>query len=513
MPVTKTQNWQIVQQGATPVIGKPARTDNETIVASIDGHLDFPLRLYATQPTADTKLNIGPALVTAGDGSKKVPTILENSVLTTFPATTINFQTAAVAGGTVKTNNATFALPTATGTGKFRRLALVYRFDGVIDTNFSPEAATQGALQDPGVVFSALDGLPLGYIDLISTSTSAYKSATAATTIIQNADIYRFGSGAGGGGSGSGDTTKHIETLKNLALDLPYELLTPVIFQTKADRDTFTHASSTGTYSYLDKAFAFSAASETFVSENLLDQAEFIDDNLDVGQVDLVVIWKPGKIDTAATYEVSRNGGTDYEVITMTRVGNGTDTFMGRLIMDPTHTDTSDFRLRITSSAGSKAVEAFGLYYRNIDAGMMVTGRNNTETQTFNSATEKLSPCSFTLTRFMPDPDFILAICDGAVYHAGDFASIDGYKITFADNFFQEASPGRTMKIKFMHVGAGSFDNSDVNANLLAAQHLGSTDATFDRSVAGRGIMLKRPDGTLREMALDNDDNWTVLDT
>lgn len=50
----------------------------------------------------------------------------------------------------------------------------------------------------------------------------------------------------------------------------------------------------------------------------------------------------------------------------------------------------------------------------------------------------------------------------------------------------------------------------DRNAELLAGNYLGSTDASLDKSSAGRGIFLRRPDGTLREIAIDNDDQIAV---
>jgi hypothetical protein len=55
-----------------------------------------------------------------------------------------------------------------------------------------------------------------------------------------------------------------------------------------------------------------------------------------------------------------------------------------------------------------------------------------------------------------------------------------------------------------------SFDNSDRNAAILAANNLGSTDPSIDHSQNGRGIYLRRPDGTLREITIDNSDNIAV---
>jgi hypothetical protein len=57
----------------------------------------------------------------------------------------------------------------------------------------------------------------------------------------------------------------------------------------------------------------------------------------------------------------------------------------------------------------------------------------------------------------------------------------------------------------FDQTAGASFDNSDVNANLLATNHLGSTDGSIDRSLAGRGIYLRSPNGTLFELVVEDD--------
>jgi hypothetical protein len=62
----------------------------------------------------------------------------------------------------------------------------------------------------------------------------------------------------------------------------------------------------------------------------------------------------------------------------------------------------------------------------------------------------------------------------------------------------------------FDQTTGGAFDNSDLNGLLLANNHLGSTDTSIDKSVNGRGIFLRRPDGTLREICIDDSDNIVV---
>jgi hypothetical protein len=56
----------------------------------------------------------------------------------------------------------------------------------------------------------------------------------------------------------------------------------------------------------------------------------------------------------------------------------------------------------------------------------------------------------------------------------------------------------------------GFGQGNDRALNILAANYLGSQDPQFDLSVAGKGPLLKRPDGTLRMVRLDNNDNIVI---
>jgi hypothetical protein len=87
-------------------------------------------------------------------------------------------------------------------------MGLTLRDTGVIVAIFSPEAASVGALADPGTCFET-GGLAIGYIDLECTNASPgrFKTAGSSTNIIENevsgtSRISIFGSGGGGGGSG-----------------------------------------------------------------------------------------------------------------------------------------------------------------------------------------------------------------------------------------------------------------------------------------------------------------------
>jgi hypothetical protein len=168
-----------------------------------------PLKL-TERPTPDSKLLILANRVRQNDGTQLSTTVLEDA-FNSFVETTIDFQSGAIAGGTVHTDGSTFALP-ASVTGEYRRMALVYdSANNKVNTSFSASVSSLGSLAAPETLFQTLDGVALGYIDLEGTASStpgAYKSPGASTSIILNhvgttVSIHRFASSGGGSGGGS----------------------------------------------------------------------------------------------------------------------------------------------------------------------------------------------------------------------------------------------------------------------------------------------------------------------
>ena len=173
-----------------------------------------PVFLHASFPTEDSLLHIESSLLEIGDGgSKSVPPI-DDLIPTPTVATTIDFQTGAVVGQTVTVNGGAFALPTGT-VGQYRRFALVLRNTGTIDTLFSSEQTTIGALTNAGTMLATLNttiiGLPLGWVDLECDNVSGkYRTAGSATAIIENKvgtsyRVNRFGAGGGGTSKAAAD--------------------------------------------------------------------------------------------------------------------------------------------------------------------------------------------------------------------------------------------------------------------------------------------------------------------
>lgn len=158
-----------------------------------------------------------------------------------------------------------------------------------------------------------------------------------------------------------------------------------------------------------------------------------------------------------------------------------------------------DLRVRITSGTDEVVSEGFGIFYKEDTKISPVDGNILRHVETFVGDVDNLD--TFTLT-FLPDPRLIhvYELGTGQVYRYGAFV-IQGYDIIFEPNTFNKPE---TVSLEFLQIQGGSFDNSDKNASLLAANHLGSTDGNIDLSVADRGILLRSADGTLYEIVIKN---------
>ena len=164
-----------------------------------------------------------------------------------------------------------------------------------------------------------------------------------------------------------------------------------------------------------------------------------------------------------------------------------------------------DLRIKITSGTVLTQLAAFAAFY---EIGTPIAGgRKNFDKKFFKSQADNLS--SFSIN-FVPDPDLlrVYRIGTGQVFKYPDF-TFSGSTITFPTNTFYDSS-NKDVELHFVQTEGSSFDNSDRNGLLLASNFLGSTDSSIDRSMAGRGIFLRRPDGTLREIGLDDSDNIIV---
>lgn len=252
------------------------------VADQIDAH--GPLTLHATVGTVDSILNISANQITSNEGNTQSTPPIDDIINSWGPAT-IDFQTGTATGGvsvtgtgTITTDGGDFTRPNIT-VGQFTRLVFVYESaSNNVNTTFSAAAATQNALTNAGTLFAALDGVPIGYIDLESTAAFDFKTPGAATDVIENSGITRFGSGSSAGAAG--DTSFKLQSISTnvgkikkgfLILDDGREFVTYDGVSNNVDLDfnlktavnslgVTSPSASTTYYLYLDLAFAPSSS-------------------------------------------------------------------------------------------------------------------------------------------------------------------------------------------------------------------------------------------------------------
>jgi hypothetical protein len=170
-----------------------------------------------------------------------------------------------------------------------------------------------------------------------------------------------------------------------------------------------------------------------------------------------------------------------------------------------------DLRVRITGSQSAltnRLLDGYGLFYDREVIGVS-NGVKHLQVEQFKAVADNFN--EFELT-WAPDPDTVEVIYveAGQIFVWRNF-QIDGKKIVFPQNFFYNSGVEADVTLVIRQFAGNSFDNSDQNASLLAANHLGSTDPSISRAQPGRGIILERPDGTIRELTIDDDDNVAIF--
>ena len=191
---------------------------------------------------------------------------------------------------------------------------------------------------------------------------------------------------------------------------------------------------------------------------------------------------------TGSITNYERFNGTAWSNVTSSKI---VYKFEGRVL---------DLRVKVISSMASK-IKGYGVYFGNTYLGY--SKPKNIEIFDIDTSA---NVTSLTITKFMPDPDLVTVYVPqrGQVFKpASGVFSLLGNTLSFINQFFYEL-PASTLRVIVEQKDGISYDNSDTNANLLATNHLGSPDSNFDRSVAGRGIYLKSPNGTLYEITIKN---------
>lgn len=313
---TKIDNRQSRQRSALDQLDNNTDLRLDTILNLTNDELTMPLRMRASS-SPNQILNIDAVTVTTSDSgsghsrSRSIPPI--SNVMPTFTGGTVTFPSANNNNITNSTGGPTVLLNITAS--HFIKVGINLNALGQVQIVLGTSSAVSATATVPPVPSNTFG---LGYITV--------QNVAGTISTVTNANIVQYV--GGGGGSGSGNASSTLETLKNQWVDNPFSMLTPNIIST--DGSTKIDGTTTATYSLVNNTYSFTAASQFVLSTQMLDQIEFLSRAIDVTDIDLSLFWKVGSEDTAATYQVSRNGGTDFQAVSMTRIGS-TEVYRGAL--------------------------------------------------------------------------------------------------------------------------------------------------------------------------------------
>lgn len=214
-----------------------------------------------------------------------------------------------------------------------------------LGTNFTPQSITvsnyfwYGISLNPGAINADNTQLATVQVDLASAENAAAANAPkpvitgeiklGAIQVFNNSgsieifETRKLGVGSGAGGAGAGADLS-IGYEKRLDFS-PFNYVATNIFET--DKDAYVDGSSTGSYSPAKKGFSLPTIGNILVDTQGFNAPYLASENTP-SSVELYLKWLSVGIDTGATYEVSRNGGNEWQTVTMERVGD-TPAFRG----------------------------------------------------------------------------------------------------------------------------------------------------------------------------------------
>lgn len=288
--------------------------------------------------------------ITNADITKLDTTVISQAVknlLLNFNGAEINFQTGEVLGADGFTPLGINFTPTIPATGQYRWLSITLspgtvNADNTINGQLIVLAgSTDGATKDITVKPAFSKGTQLGMVAITSVD-------GANISPINYGDIIQLGVGGGGSG-GSGDANELLERLKNINNTSEYDVCTPVIYSTS--EETLTDPTTTAKYDVANSFYNMTVIGEFFASVQMADST-FLSENKDIAEIDLHAFWDLNSLDTAAAYEVSRDGGNEFQTVTMDRIG-GSDTFTGKHIFAPEASFSTVIENAVTSADAS----------------------------------------------------------------------------------------------------------------------------------------------------------------
>jgi hypothetical protein len=271
------------------------------------------LKVIPNNP-ADTILDINPSYILLADGSKYALPL--GPLLSNYAGGSINFETGIITGGGANFTPADF---TGNLGGWFKYSLNLLPSNEVLVLSADGFGASQSLAPEPPLSEDAIA------FAIIAVQHDVGGGVTDILPLTES-NITRIP--VGGSGGGSGDASTLLSRLEDMVDESFYRYLEPNVFS----KDKATKLlSTTGSYSYVTKTYDFDAGEE-LVSIELLD-AEFLSELVDVMTVQVALIFESGFEDTAPVVEISRNGGGEYQPVTMEQVGES-DTFVGTLVIE-----------------------------------------------------------------------------------------------------------------------------------------------------------------------------------
>lgn len=302
---------QSIYRGTLNQIGNQTNPEGDNLLNAINNQLTPLLRMSANSP-ASLVVNVGGGDLTDSETNRRRAIPHVGTAYVQFTSGTVTFP--ATSGGNITCSPGTVT-PITVGVGNYAAV-LIY-LDGSGNLNALPGA-------DSAVLNTAITNLPPSPDETLPLGFIVVQNVAGTIQNITQANIAQFGTGAGGGGSGN--VTAVEAALRDYNNFAQTKYLDPNIFrQTKA---TKVDGASTGAFDLVKNAFKFTSVGQTFVSTNLAN-AEFLAEGVDIADAHLYVHWLLGFIDPSATYEVSRDGGTNWQSVTMSRVGTASNAWRG----------------------------------------------------------------------------------------------------------------------------------------------------------------------------------------
>lgn len=164
-----------------------------------------------------------------------------------------------------------------------------------------------------------------------------------------------------------------------------------------------------------------------------------------------------------------------------------------------------DLRVRIISGTAAVALLGYGVFY---EEDTLTLPADQEEYQSFD-VNGDLNTQSFVVTNFNVSPKTlkIYETRTNTVFRFPKFA-VNGNTVVFPPGTF--LSVGNRFTLIFEQSPLKQGYVTDKLSAVLATNGLGSSDPNFDFSSAGKGPVMRRPDGVLRMLRLDNNDNIVI---